>query len=268
MKQLFLAAAIAALATGSVFAADIPAPVYKAPPPAPVYSWTGCYVGLGGGYGMYNINHDAVAEPPNALPAGTPIIGNVTTGGKGWFGTAQIGCDYQVASSWVIGAFADYDWASIKGDYTVNAAVSPGLRDRGGWAFGGRIGYVVMPQLLTFFSAGFTQAKFDQINYLSNVAPTIGAATGVSVAAQSYNGYFIGGGTEYAFGWFPGLFWKTEYRYADYRIRSASEICGVVTAFCGPVGPFGAVERMHPYVQTIRSELVWRFGGGPVNARY
>ena len=41
-----------------------------------------------------------------------------STGGKGWFGTVQGGCDYQFKTgSWaiVVGAFGDYDFADIKG---------------------------------------------------------------------------------------------------------------------------------------------------------
>src|SRR5580693_10571864 len=44
------------------------------------------------------------------------------------------------------------------------------------------------------------------------------ASVGVSLAAQTYNGWFIGSGFEYAFTWLPinGLFLKTEFRYSQY----------------------------------------------------
>ena len=45
-------ATLAALGTASAADLPMPAPAYKAPPP-PVYNWTGCYVGGGGGYGMW-----------------------------------------------------------------------------------------------------------------------------------------------------------------------------------------------------------------------
>ena len=61
MKKIALIAASFALA-GTASAADLrrPMPV-KAPAPVAVaaYSWTGCYVGAGGGYGMWN------QEPPH-----------------------------------------------------------------------------------------------------------------------------------------------------------------------------------------------------------
>ena len=96
MQKLF-SLGICAFATvmlGSVAqAADLPV---KAPaPPAPVYSWTGCYIGAGGGYGMWN--QDVVA-----LDTITgPFSARQTGGGRGWFGTAQVGCDYQLSSNWV-----------------------------------------------------------------------------------------------------------------------------------------------------------------------
>ena len=73
----------------SANAADLPmpAPVYKAPPP-PVYNWTGCYIGGGGGYGWWT--QDAFQRNFWALSQPTS-----TSGGSGWFGMGQAGCDYQ-----------------------------------------------------------------------------------------------------------------------------------------------------------------------------
>ena len=115
MKKLALTA-ISLLIAGSASAADLrrPAPV-KAPAPVPVavYNWTGCYVGAGGGYGMYD--QEAAIVPPWRRPIG---LSN-DNGGRGWFGTVQVGCDYQFGSNFVIGAFGDYDFASIKGDMSL-----------------------------------------------------------------------------------------------------------------------------------------------------
>jgi outer membrane immunogenic protein len=260
MKKLFLAAtAIVALAAGSASAADLSRPVYKAaPPPAPVYSWTGCYLGAGGGYGMWN--QDEVSLSPG--------FGTVTQtgGGRGWFGTVQVGCDYQIASNWVIGAFVDWDFGSIKGNPHFPVDVAGEEKEKWAWGAGGRIGYLVTPQLLTYFAAGYTEAHFDQINQINEFFP--GGAPGTIIPSHTYKGWFIGTGYEYALGWFPGLFWKTEYRYADYRSDRLAQTC-VSTALCGALGPTGTFYDMHKYVQTVRSELVWRFNwGSPVVAKY
>jgi len=260
MKKMFLAAA--ALATlsmgGTAGAADLP-PAYKAPPPAPVvYSWTGCYLGAGGGYGMWN--QETYVE---TFPVIVPLSSATTAGGRGWLGTVQVGCDYQIGSSFVIGAFADYDWASIKGQYSPPATAggnpfSGEEKMTSAWAAGGRIGWLPFDRLLTFFSAGYTQARFNAINFFSVNPPFL--ANGLSIASHTYSGWFIGSGYEYAIGWLPGLYWKTEYRYASYRADDIPFLAA------GVVGTAGINSKK--YTQTVRSELVWRFGGGAVTARY
>jgi hypothetical protein len=61
-------------ASGFAFAADM---AVKAPPkptaPAPVYSWTGCYVGVSGGY-VWNRARSTYIDDPNAF-FGDPILG-------------------------------------------------------------------------------------------------------------------------------------------------------------------------------------------------
>lgn len=86
---------------------------------------------------------------------------------------------------------------------------------------------------------------------------------------RTHQGWFIGGGAEYAIGWLPGLFWKNEYRWAQYDSRQDVVNC-TTAALCGVVGPTAFAERNRPSVQTVRSELVWRFnwGGAPVTAKY
>src|SRR5664280_44528 len=129
MKKLAIAITAVAAFTGSAVAADMPV---KAQPYAPVvtaYNWTGCYVGAGGGYGMYNQDISAVSSS-----SGT----SVTLGGCGWFGTGQVG-------------------------------------------------WIALPNLLTFVSAGYTQAHFDQIDLSSST----------NIPATTYGGWFLGSGYEY-----------------------------------------------------------------------
>ena len=79
------------------------------------------------------------------------------------------GCDYQFpVGGWnfVVGAFGDYDWSSIKGHLNPPAAI--GLvgdeKMSSAWSVGGRVGWVVLPSFLTYFTAGYTQATFDRTN--------------------------------------------------------------------------------------------------------
>src|SRR5258708_1918942 len=119
MKKILVASALltgALLVVGSAMAADLKAPaaapmLMKAPPP-PVMTWTGCYLGGGGGYGLWNQEAFEETDP------GHVALGlSSTAGGRGWFGTVGAGCDYQFNSSIVIGAFGDWDFGDIKGQF-------------------------------------------------------------------------------------------------------------------------------------------------------
>jgi outer membrane immunogenic protein len=263
MKKLFVAmAALLTLSLGGVAgAADMARPVLKAPPPATVYNWTGCYAAAGGGYGMYDINH--VVSSPGPLFDPTQASDN---SGRGWLGTLGVGCDLQFAGptggNWVVGVLADYDWMSIKGNYTTNCpggcsgpfSFTGQLKERNAAYVGGRIGALVTPQLLTYVSGGWTETRFKSAVLTDTFDPT---GDVVALPAQTFHGWFVGGGTEYALGWMPGLFWRSEYRFANYRSRSAVVAC--VSGGCNTIPGVNAVDNAHPHVQTVRSELVWRF---------
>jgi outer membrane immunogenic protein len=66
----------------------------------------------------------------------------------------------------------------------------------------------------------------------------------------------LGGGYEYNLNWLPGLFWKTEYRLAQYETDSLP----LLVYGTGASTTLSIDSRK--YVQTIRSELVWRFNWG------
>ncbi|MFX5233334.1 hypothetical protein ABTC74_19505, partial [Acinetobacter baumannii] len=88
--------------------------------------------------------------------------------------------------------------------------------------------------------------------------------TGLVLPSKTRDGWFIGGGTEYAITQLPGLFWKSEYRMAEYDTKNTTQVC-VVANGCGAAGTLHSIDRSHNYVQTITTELVYRFNwGGPV----
>jgi len=186
MKGFLIASSIGlAVASGSAFAADLPLgpgasvdiPMATAPvvaPPPPAYTWTGCYLDGGAGFGMWKQDHYG-----GALAPATQLTPTVSSGGEPWLGTVGVGYDYQVGPRWLIGAFGDYNYMSLVyggsfqepywgwgGNETEQAA----------WAVGGRIGYLVTPKLLTYVNAGYTQARFGQINLLSDTLPQVAPA--------------------------------------------------------------------------------------------
>jgi outer membrane immunogenic protein len=192
----------------------------------------------------------------------------VTGGGRGWLGRVGVGCDYQFNSSFVVGAFGDYDWMSIKGTNqnqliaaNNGTPVQADQKETGAWAVGLRLGYLPYPNLLTFVSGGWTQTRFDTMTDVASGLPE--PATGLGFAAQTFSGWFIGGGYEYRLPWWQNLTWKTEYRFADYRPTDVQQIVLATGT------PTGFAEHSERFVQTVTTSLVWRFNwGGPVVAKY
>ena len=114
--------------------------------------------------------------------AGLPINRSVDQGGRGWIGTLQAGCDYQFpigANQFVVGAFGDYNFSNMRGDFTGDGGhvglVSNTEKVDWYWAIGGRIGWLVNPQTLTYFSGGYTEAHRTGFgSYLNVVNVPIG----------------------------------------------------------------------------------------------
>jgi outer membrane immunogenic protein len=259
-RVLSAAALVTLAALGSASAADLGvAPIYKAlPPPAPVYNWTGCYVGGGGGYAFWQQDSFLTVTGVG------PVTASQSSGGKGWFGQGQVGCDYQFTAplfglQTVIGAFSDIAGGSITG--TSNASIFSGTeKETSTWAVGGRAGVLVSPRFLTYFDGGFTQARFNGVSYNSNIVGLALPGT-VNLAAQTYNGWFIGSGFEYAFDWlgFSGLFLKSEFRYSQYGGNNGVSV--PITGNIAGVGiPAGlAALNSQKATEFVSTELVWRF---------
>jgi outer membrane immunogenic protein len=236
-------------------AADMSIPYKAPPPPPPPVSWTGCYVDAGYGYGLWDQN-----QYQETYPGLVRTSANVDSGGRGWLGRFGGGCDYQLSgglSRWVVGAFADYDWMDIHGQMSPGNTIFVGdEKESGAWYAGGRIGYLVTPSLLTYFDGGYTETRYSSISLGALPVPAPAGFVPETVPGNTYHGWFIGGGTEYAlnFDWVPihGLFWRNEYRYASYDAVDLP----LVPA---PGGAAGIGMNSEKYVQTITSSLVWRF---------
>jgi outer membrane immunogenic protein len=282
MKKLALAVTALAALSGQALAADMPMKAARpAPQPVAVANWTGCYISGGIGYGLWdqeNTGYD--------YTGGTRIRATDSwdTGGRGWLGRAQGGCDYQFSGigSWnmVIGVFGDYDWANLHGRATepvFGSVANEKLSSQ--WAIGGRIGLLVTPALLTYFSGGYTEANFDQLNPVNNVqggfcgTGALGSPCGVHLPARTYKGWFLGSGLEYSLGWAPGLTLKTEYRFSEFDLATNTIYDNFTNLPFG--GGLGAQIDSRKYVQTVTTSLVYKFNWGkspvgksPVVAKY
>lgn len=255
MKKILLALTAVAAMTGAASAADLGAarPYAKAPVAVPLAaSWTGCYVGAGGG-GAYTTSD----RNDHFTATGVAITANNTNGARGWFGTVGAGCDYQF-NNFVVGVFGDYDFMDVKGDKGILNGFYGSQRQDWQWAVGGRIGYLVLPQLLTYFSGGYTQAHWKSTDYAAFLN-----TPAFSTSGFTKGGWFIGTGDEYAMSFLPGLFWKTEYRYSEFD-RANVSINDFAT---GVPTVYSETQKLREH--SVRSELVYRFNwGGPVVAKY
>jgi outer membrane immunogenic protein len=114
MRTLLLGAvASVALLAGPAIAADLP---MKARPIAPIApSWTGFYVGLnaGGSFGSDTATQNATFTS-TALGANGLLSNTAQHAPKGWLAGGQLGYNWQVSSSYVLGLEADWQWTSQK----------------------------------------------------------------------------------------------------------------------------------------------------------
>lgn len=222
MKRILWAGAIALIAGGQAFAADLPppppaprAPATYVPVAAPVYNWSGIYVGVNGGYAFGNSNWTS------SLPGG-PSTGNFNT--NGWLAGGTVGANYQFWGGAVLGVEADWDWANINGTSTAIAACSPAaggagcetkmdwlstVRGRAGWAF---------DRVLLYGTGG---AAFAPVQSGLNGGPG-----GFSSTTQV--GWTAGAGLEFAFA--PNWTAKAEYLFADLGNTTCATNCFVGTS--------------------------------------
>lgn len=252
---LWAAAAVAIGACGVpavAFAADMPVKAEPRIAAAAAPNWTGFYLKGGGGYGMWAADTTTIDTTNGACNICLPI----RQGGRGWFGTVGGGFDYQLNSNIVIGAFADYDFASLKGSIQDQLAGSVADSELNwAWAVGARAGWLITPSILAYVTGGYTRAHF---NGQAIRADDTGLSFGRSYRGVTTSGWFLGGGAETML--LPGWYWRNEYRLARYDVRDFLA-CRDDGTVCGTLGASESV-RFRPYVQTVRSEIVYKFNWG------
>jgi outer membrane immunogenic protein len=223
----------------AAFAADMPvkAPVYRAPPIA-VFNWTGCFVGGHVG-GLW-------ARKDWSSAAGLSLGGHDV---NGWLGGVQAGCDYQLASNFVIGIQGDHAWVDADGSHFF---APDGFTDRSRIkslaSVTGRIGYA-WDRFLGYVKGGVAWERdayevFDNLNNL------------LFTASETRTGWTVGVGGEYAFTNYLSGF--VEYNYYDF---GSSRVTFTT-------GPFDINIKEHKSV--VKAGLNFRFGGwtAPVAARF
>ena len=223
-------------------AADLPvkAPVQA---PAPVYSWTGFYIG--GDVGALWTRGNARFDP---LPD-VPFFGVFPNAGDlnktAFVGGLHAGYNRQLSPSWVVGVEADWSWTDAKGSFTQSwiSIIGPTPRPTAltnmslglNWlaTVRGRIGYLIAPTALAYFTGG---AAFADVDYTAsaNNEPPSDYVSSASFSKTAF-GYVLGGGLEWAL-WRN---WSFRAEYLFYHLNTSATAIAFNTgsgAFPPPLG--------------------------------
>ena len=274
---------------GAALAADLPV---KAPPIVPViYNWTGCYVGVNGGWkgGRF---HDTAATPAGtaSIPGLAPIpfaadfidLGhlNADSGAVG----GQVGCRWETASHWVFGVEGDLDWTDLHGTITARTAGTGGSvfipgdfydnRSRWEGSLRGIVGRSFDKWLL-YVTGGLAAADVSMTgNFIPTVVARIPFPGSTGSDDKTLYGFTIGAGAAYAFA--PNWDIGAEYRYSKYSgdnfgLGPVAAVCGFTTQIAA-IGPtcVNTLVTGHKDLETneVLIKLNYRFNSGPVVAKY
>ena len=120
MKRILLASVAALGLAGTASAADL---AVRAPVPVPLFSWTGCYLGINGGWIGSNDDYSTsrrtlypFGDPDAAQPADVALLSrSYSSNQSGGTLGGQFGCQYQWG--WfVLGGEWDANWSGLKED--------------------------------------------------------------------------------------------------------------------------------------------------------
>jgi outer membrane immunogenic protein len=231
-RLIFLAAAgLAWTVAGSAFAADLP-------PMMPVkatfverFTWTSCYLGahLGGSWAKENVTDPVLLVQDNAGLGGPGFTtGGPTTVGVNQSGAmigAQIGCDYQFPSNFVLGVEGAVSGSTMKGSRLIALPDSPpdtaliNVKTDFMPTLTARVGYAADHWL--FYAKGgvaWASNKYSVVGTFNG-----GAGLGLPFDFEGLSvrtGWTVGTGVEWAFAedWSARL----EYDYYDFGTHTAT----------------------------------------------
>jgi outer membrane immunogenic protein len=259
IKKVLLASAVVAIASTSVFAADLPArtaPYTKAPFVPVMYDWSGLYIGLNAGgassHECFTITRVAgAAVNPNS--EGCHNATGALVGG-------QIGYRWQM-TNWVFGLEAQGDWANLKGS-TASLTALPAVPynnqtkiDAIG-LFTGQVGYA-WNNVLWYVKGGAAVSDNSYTSFFTTNGGGFPAGTVFNQASETRWGGAVGTGVEVGFA--PN--WSVAFEY-DHLFMGSNNMTFPPSAI--------AVTRGDNIRQDVDMGMVrvnYRFGG-PVIAKY
>lgn len=242
--------ALGVSAVPAALAADM---AVKAPQARPVASWTGCYLGGNVGAGWHRIEQSQTGATDGTVFV--PPIDWGSSQNSGFIGGAQVGCDYQLGASWVVGLQDMFDFGNVKSSNNLPdprlAAGAPfqNTVTRNIFTTTGRLGYLFTPQLLGYVKGGGAWTRTSTTVFVT--IPVFGES---EFANSDRIGGTVGGGLEWRFT--PNWSVFAEYNYMDFGRRS---VTFTVAPGAGGFAPSIVATRLT--MQTVDVGLNWRFNG-------
>ena len=245
MKTILLAGLVLTSLVTVAAAADLSARPNQ--PPAAAYSWTGCY--LGGSAGALISDKEwfdaTPGSPTFGVSYGAHSPNDVLLG-------LQAGCDFQ-AAGWVIGVAGDYGW-TVAHDSNRNRLIEA-LSDRSNVkslaTATARFGYA-WDRFLGYIKGGIAWERDVYEQYLN------GTDLVTATAGETRRGWTAGFGAEVAF--LPPVsgFIEANYYNFGHKVITFTPTAG------GATFPIDIKDRK----VVVRGGINWRFGAGPVMAKY
>ena len=201
--------------------------------PAAAYNWSGLYIGghVGGAWsdGDASSRFDEVFL--STFNQSASLHDSSLAGG------AHAGYNWAVAQNWVAGIEADFSWTDNSASGTAPALfLLTGQVLPGGFAWDrdlnwlasvrGRIGYLITPPVLLYFTGGIA---WSDIDYSASLTEE-GVGSWVAAFNETKAGYVLGGGLE----WMLSRNWLLRGEYLYYRFDGTSVVAD------NPVFPPGA----------------------------
>jgi outer membrane immunogenic protein len=259
MKRILSGLVLSALLAVPATAADLrrPMPVKAPVPIVTLYNWTGCYIGIHGGFAWARVRvHDTITGNTIDIDDDRHNLDGFLVGGT-------LGCNLWQGDRWVFGIEGQAAWADIDGERSVTPLTFPrighvhseidvigSISARFGYAFG------TTGQSLLFVKGGAAFVNLDHRFHRFTGPATFEVFESDSDLRW---GWMVGGGWEQAFG--GGWSFKAEYNFNHFGNRDV-DVC-----FGGLCEPFEIKRHIH----VVKFGINYKFGGwggAPVAARY
>jgi outer membrane immunogenic protein len=214
-------------------------PAAAAPALLQVTRWTGFYANAGVGYGLWDAT--TTTDAPGRCVSCVPT----DHAGKGFLGEVGFGYDYQLTDKIVTGVLFNFDVSDIRGRVNDAVFTAAGTSNERAWFIGVRAGWLMTPDILNYWSVGYTRAHFSGASLENSYSGV--QLPGAHLESYDAGGWFVGGGLEVAMQ--SGWFWRSEARIADYA-KDARIESGIQPTF---------FLNFDPVVGTATSEVVYKF---------